>query len=223
MQVKLYSSFIFYRLQTGFRQLSPNVQMSAKQEFEDLISVQHERSFIRTYMTTGICSNSDIMIWRMFPGIMKMQEMSSHVLKTGIGKWLDPVLSYLGVLSFDASDEKAAEREADIKFGRYPYMMIHPLEKNNAWHFLPTEEKEKLIKERKEVLSKYGNIHETLFSSYGLDSQDYIVQREAESATILEEATKELRTLKNKEYTLSDSPVFFCIGRSLAEILDFIA
>ena len=221
---KLFSSFVFYHLQDSFRKLPQNAQMTQKAEFEDILDRQQERSFIRTYMTAGLDATADILLWRMDSSILKMQEMSASLAKTGFGKWLTPVHSYIGLLKFTVSDENInMVKEANERFGHLPYMMIHPLEKNTAWHNLPDEEKKAMMNERNKVLSKHSNLRETFFSSYGLDSQDYVVQREASSATELEEATSELRLLKNKEYTLSDTPVYFCVGRSLPEILDFLA
>ena len=102
-------------------------------------------------------------------------------------------------------------------------MTLHPVQKNNKWHFLKEEERNTVCEERQKVLSKYKNVNENVFLSYGLGQQDFIVQREAEAAIDLEAITCDLRQLKNKEYTLSDKPYFFCIGRGLAEILDHLA
>lgn len=221
---QIFSSFIFYRLHDGFRRLSPNEQMTAKQDFENIISAHQERVFLRTYMTAGLSSESDLMIWRMSIRISRLQELSASALKTGLGTWLLPVEEYLGILSFETSGPIGnAEQEANFIFGRFPYMMLAPVKKNDDWYLLKENEKAGLLLERNKILKKYKNVTENIFSSYGLDRQDFIIQREAEAASDLEAVTSELRLLKNKEHTVSDSHSLFCIGRDLTEILDYLA
>ena len=220
----LFSSFSFLRMQPEFKRLSPNEQMTAKREFEDMLASHQERIFLRTYMTAGLNAESDIMIWRMCRRVSRLQELSSILMKTGMGKWLIPAKEYLGIFSFKtAGPEEQAEKEANEKFGRFPYMSLHAVKKNDKWHFLKEEERNNVCAERQNVLNKYKNVNENVFLSYGLGQQDFIIQREAEAAIDLEAITYDLRQLKNKEYTISDNPYFFCIGRGLAEILDHLA
>jgi chlorite dismutase len=47
-----------------------------------------------------------------------------------------------------------------------------------------------------------------------------IVVREALKIEDLIDATAKLKTMKTKSYTISDKPVFLCIGKDLREILD---
>lgn len=223
-RLQLFASFIFYRLHDGFRRLPPNEQMTAKQEFENIISSHQERIFLRTYMTAGLSSESDLMIWRMSRRISRLQEISASALKSGLGSWLLPVKEYLGILSFEPSGPaESAEQEANSALGRFPYMMLQPVKKNDGWHSLGEKEKSQFFLEREKVLKKYRNVTENIFSSYGLDWQDFIIQREADAASDLEAVTGELRLIENKEYTVSGCHSQFCIGRDLSEILDYLA
>jgi chlorite dismutase len=98
--------------------------------------------------------------------------------------------------------------------------LLHPLNKSKEWYDLDESEREKLILEREKVLSKYNNIIENFFISFGIDDQDMIVVREALKIEDLIDATAKLKTMKTKSYTISDKPVFLCIGKDLREILD---
>lgn len=223
MAIRLYSSFVFYSLQAEFRRLSANAQMSAKQELEDMLAAQQDRMFVRTYMLSGISSVADLLVWRMSRSLIRLQEMSSAMLKTGIGQWLVPVRSYLGILQKDVEDSEASEQEIFSGLGRYPYMILNPVSKNAEWHNLSDNEKEKISQERIKLLSKYDDVSETFFLSGGLDDCDYILQKEGRSLSELENASRDLRKRNNVEHTLSDKPVFFCIGRGISEILDYLA
>ena len=192
---------MFYRLQPEFRKLPQNAQITAKEEFENLLSSQQERMFLRTYMTSGINANSDIMFWRMGHSIIKLQEFSSAAQKTGIGKWLDPVKSFIGTAGINANDGHDAEKEAEKKYGRLPYMRLNALNK-----FVPDK-----------------NTKGFFFKSEAFSKYDYVHLTESSSPDSLNKNSEEHVLKGAKEKNFSEHEVFFGIGRGLTEILDFLA
>lgn len=221
--VNLFSSFAFYRLQSKFRHMPNNEQMAAKQAFENAFSSQQERTFLRAYMTSALNASSDIVLWRISHSIKKLQELSASLLKNGIGAYLKPVQVYIGMFSISAVSPENAEAKVNQTIGLLPYMSLQSVEKNKAWHILSPAEKDSLIAERASVLDKYKTLSENVFYSCGIDNQDLIIQRESKSAAELTVAALELQRLKDSEYNLSSKPYYFCIGRSLTEILDYLA
>ncbi len=218
-QTDIYSSFLFVRLKTEFRLLVSNEKIAEKQEFENMIGNCQEKIFLRTYFLTGLKSNCDILFWRMSEDLQFLQEICSRSFSSGIGKYFEPVNSYIGMYKAPESSQDQFSYLQN-NFGIYKYLLIHPLIKNHTWYEMTHEERETLMAERTKVLAKYTDIKENFFYSYGIDDQDIVVTREAKNINQLIEATKELRKQRIKNFTTSDRPVYLAIGRDLRDILD---
>ena len=211
-----YSIFSFVKLSTSFNHLEMNEKTILKQEFEDSIAHCQEKIFLRTYFVSGLKEDCDIMMWRIHNSLDYLQKIFALNMRTGIGKYMEIRYSFIGMKNFKTENLDDLNKRAGI----YPYLLLHPLNKSKEWYDLDESEREKLILEREKVLSKYNNIIENFFISFGIDDQDMIVVREALKIEDLIDATAKLKTMKTKSYTISDKPVFLCIGKDLREILD---
>ena len=224
--VNVFSSFVFLKLDPQFRRLISNEKIAAKQEFENMVGSCQEKVFLRTYMTTGLRADSDILFWRISDNLQYLQDICARTFWVGVGRYLHPVQSYLGVYH----PEGQALPQKDLEFGCVPkdifgkhkFMLLHPVVKSHLWYEISEEERKKLLAARAAVVAKYREIQENIFQSYGLDEQEMIVTREARNLDDLVAATKELREQRIKGYTAVDKPVFLCLGRDLREILDAI-
>jgi len=224
--INIFSSFVFLKLDPRFRRLISNEKIAAKQEFENMVGACQEKVFLRTYMTTGLRADADILFWRVSDDLERLQDICARTFSAGVGHYLHATHSYLGVYH---PDETAAQKK-DLEFGflpkdtfgRHKFMLLHPLVKSHLWYELSEDERRNLQAGRSAVIAKYKEIQENFFQSYGLDEQEMIVTREARHLDELVSATRELREQRIKNYTAVDKPVFLCIGRDLREILDAI-
>ncbi len=223
----IYSSFMFVKLQPEFRRLISNEKIAAKQEFENMVGSAQEKLFLRTYMVSGLRSDADILFWRMSDDLPYLQEVCARTFSAGAGRYLTPSYCYLGV--HQGPDPAAQRKDLDFgflpkdTFGRYRYMLLHPVVKAHTWYELSDEERARMQAAREQVVSRYRDIQENFFASYGLDEPDMIVAREAKSLEDLTAATHELRQQRIKSFTCADKPVFLCLGRDLREIMDAIS
>lgn len=221
----IYSNFMFLKIDPQFRRMISNEKIAAKQEFENMIANYQEKLFLRTYLITGLRADCDILFWRISQDIEYLQEVCARTFSTGVGKFFTSTYSFLGVFHLpDMSDKKDIEfgyLPKDL-FGRYKFVLVHPVIKSHLWYELSEEERHKLIEERNRVLSKYSDVQEHFFMSYGLDDQELIVVREAKYLEDLISSTKELKKQRVKNFTLHDRPILFCVGKDLRDILDTI-
>jgi len=226
-QNNIYSSFMFVKLDPLFRRLISNEKIAAKQEFENMAASCQEKLFFRTYMLAGLCSDSDILLWRMSDDLEFLQENCARTFSTGAGRYFLNAHSFLGV--HQAPEQAALKKDLEFgflpkeSFGLYKFMLIHPVVKSHVWYELSEEERSVMLSERACVVGRYREIRENFFTSYGLGKQEMIVAREARHLDELINATRELRELRIKGYTAGDTPVFLCVGRDLREILDAIS
>ena len=225
--VNIYSSFMFLKLQPEFRRLVSNEKIAAKQEFENMVGSAQEKLFLRTYMVSGLRSDADILFWRMSDDLAYLQDICARTFTSGAGRYFTPSYCYLGVHPGPAPSEPKKDLEFGFlpkgTFGRHRFMLLHPVVKSHTWYELSEAERANLMLERKQVITRYHDIQENIFLSYGLDEPDMIVTREAKSLEDLTCATHELRLQRIKSYTRDDKPVFLCLGRDLREIMDAIA
>jgi chlorite dismutase len=224
--INIFSSFVFLKLDPGFRRLVSNEKIAAKQEFENMVAACQEKVFLRTYMTSGLRADADILFWRVSDDLERLQDICARTFSSGAGQYLTPTHSYLGVYHPDGPAGRTDGREFGFlpknSFGRHKFMLLHPLVKSQQWYELPETERRAMLAERETVLTKYADIRESVFQSYGLDGQEMIVAREARRLDELISATRELRDQRGKNFTTVDKPVFLCVGRDLREILDTI-
>ncbi|MEA3306900.1 MAG: chlorite dismutase family protein [Elusimicrobiota bacterium] len=222
----LYSSFMFLKLDPAFRRLETNEKMAAKQEFENVIARHQEKLFLRTYQINGLRADCDLLIWRISNNLEHLQDMCAKTFLDGIGKYLTPVHSFIGLYNLN---ENALKKDLDFEFipkdtfGKFKFMLVHPLVKSHLWHELSDEERVNLVNKRQEVLANHKDVLEHFFTSYGLDDHELVVTREAKNLEELVIATKELQTQKTKNFTLTDRPILMCIGKDLSVILDTIS
>lgn len=221
----IYSSFAFFKLDPQFRRMISNEKIAAKQEFENLAASCQEKLFLRTYLTTGLRADNDMLFWRISNDLEYLQEMCAKTFSAGAGRYFIPTQSFLGIIHLP---EYLHRKELEFGFlpkdlfGRFKFLLIHPVIKSHMWYELSDQERQKLIDERNRVISKYSDVQEQFFMSYGLDDQEFIVIREAKRLEDLAGVTKELREQRIKNFTIYDRPVILCIGKDLRDILDMI-
>ena len=222
----LYSSFMFLKLDPVFRRLVSNEKITAKQEFENVIARCQEKLFLRTYQINGLRSDCDLLIWRISNDLEHLQNMCAKTFLDGIGKYFNPAHSFIGLYNLQEDD---MEKDLDFDFipknifGKFKFMLVHPVIKSQSWHDLSDEERKNFLSERQKTISNYNDVSEHFFMSQGLGDHELIVTREAKNLEKLLTATKELKTQKIKNFTLTDRPLLMCIGKDLSVILDAIS
>jgi len=222
---ELYSSFLFVRLAPEFRRLMSNERITAKQEFENFAVSCQEKLFFRTYSLIGMRSECDMLFWRISPDADVLQSTSAHMLSSGIGKFFMPIHSFLGTFHLP---ESQAHREMEGKhvpkgmFGKLKFLLLHPLVRTQSWHDLPIPERQKLLDERSDILTKHAGVEEHIFHSCGLDDQDLIAVKESDSLSKLAAVSQKLREHKTRTFTLRDTPRCLCLGKDLRDILDVL-
>lgn len=220
---ELYSSFLFIRLDPKFRLLMSNERITAKQEFENFAASCQEKLFLRTYSLIGTRSDCDILFWRISPDANVLQETCAHMFSSGIGKFFIPVHSFLGFFRLPESQiPSEAEGDSVLKeiFGKFKFLLLHPVVRAHSWHNLSSLQQQKLLDEHNSVLSGHAGVHEHIFQSCGLDDQDMTVIKESDNLDELAAVSQKLRGLKIMAFILRDTPRCLCLGKDLRDILD---
>lgn len=221
-----FTSFLFAKLAPAFKSMLSNEKIALKQELENLIAARQDQLFLRTYSLSGLRAEYDVLFWLIACDVDTVQRVWGQISTTGVGRYLQPVKSFVGIYHLSEHPPKKEQDGGSCVprhlFGKYKYMLLHPLVRSHTWYEISEGERQKFLGERQEVLAKYGSVIEHTFCSCGLDDQEHIVVRESSSLEDLANASRELREQRIKMFTQQDTPYLFCVGRDLRDILDSI-
>jgi len=220
-----FSSFLFVKLNPAFKGLLSNEKITLKQELENLIASRQDELFLRTYSLSGLRAEYDVLFWLVACDVDTIQRVWGQISTTGVGRHLQLVKSFVGLYNLQEHISKKDQDNPCVPrhlFGKYKYMLLHPLVRSHTWYEISEPERQKFLAERQSVLGRYSSVIEHFFCSCGLDDQEQIVVRESNSLEDLAMASRELREQRIKMFTQLDTPYLFCVGRDLRDILDSI-
>lgn len=96
-QKRQYVNYTFYKVDPQWRRLPEKERERGKREFAEVIEGYSNKIMVFTYSTFGLRADSDFMIWRISYNLDDFQEMSSNLMKTGLGKYLNNTWSLLSM------------------------------------------------------------------------------------------------------------------------------
>lgn len=165
-----YMNFHFLRLDAGYHRLLPNERVVAKQEFLSAFDSMQDRMPLASYALTGLSGDCDMLLWRVSDRLQDFHAMSSRLQGIGLGKYLLPVRSLLGVVAdgsrYALEEAPPSKRaEAPKSLGHAPYLVLQASRSAAALTLPPSD--------------KFPRLHVHCAESSGLDGHDLIVAVEA--------------------------------------------
>lgn len=219
-------SFTFYRARPEWRLLDATEKEQGKQEFAEVIESFKRELLIHTYSLVGLRTNAEFMTWRIGYSLDPIQDMTSALNRTGLGKYLETTQSFLSMtkrsMYIDKDNPEHAEDRLHIVPGRAKYLFVYPFVKTREWYSRPAELRQEMMDEHIRIGSKYRSVKLHTTYSFGLDDQEFVVAFETDEPSDFLDLVQELRETKASAFTLRDTPMFTCRQRTLSECLDAI-
>jgi chlorite dismutase len=227
-QKRQYVNYTFYKLDPLWRRLPQEEKERGKREFAEVIEGYSNKIMVFTYSTFGLRADSDFMIWRISYSLEDFQEMSSELMKTGLGKYLNNTWSFLSMtrhsIYVDKHFHEGQEgRRARIIPSQSKYIFVYPFVKTVDWYLLPMKERQRMMDEHIEMGHRYPSVKINTSYSFGLDDQEFIVAFETDKPEDFLDLVMEMREAEGRKYTLRDTPIFTCVKKDISEILDIVA
>ena len=95
---QIYVAYWLYRVDPKFRRLSEMKREQAKKQFLHALDERDATVTLRgVYSFAGLRADADLMLWVHGEDLDAMQRLSVELLHSGLGKYLRPVETYLGV------------------------------------------------------------------------------------------------------------------------------
>jgi chlorite dismutase len=172
------------------------------------------------YSTTGLRAEGDLLLWRMSARIEEIEETAADLLASGIGRWLTPTISMIGLTRPSQYVKRPSNQEQSLFSGeRSRYLVVYPFVKSVEWYLTPPDERQEVMKGHMRVGHRYPLVRQLLAYSFGLDDQEFIVAYETDDLVAFQDLVRELRETESRRSTVRDTPIITGIHRPLGDIL----
>jgi len=215
---RLFVQFSIFRLDGAWRRLPTEVRSRGHSEFAEVV----QRSDITTYnySLTGLKAEADLLLWRIAPSIDRLQERTSALLQTGLGRYLELKNALTGLIRPSTYVRKPTPQEQGMLVAdRKRYLIVYPFVKTTDWYLLSRDARQGMMNEHIRVGHEYPAVRQLLAYSFGLDDQEFIVAYETDDLKAFQDLVMALRETEARRHTLRDTPIFTGIYRPLEETL----
>jgi chlorite dismutase len=172
------------------------------------------------YSTVGLRTRGDLLLWRLGEDLDSIEETAADLLASGIGRWLIPSISMIGLIRPSQYVKRPSRQEQSLFDGeRSRYLVVYPFVKSVEWYLAPAEERSEVMKGHMRVGHRYPQVRQLLAYSFGLDDQEFIVAYETDDLVAFQDLVRELRETESRRATVRDTPIVTGIHRPLGEIL----
>ena len=172
------------------------------------------------YSTIGLRAEGDLLLWRMAEQIEEIEETAADLLASGVGRWLRPAISMIGLVRPSQYVKRPSSQEQSLFSGdRSRYLVVYPFVKGVEWYLAPAEERQEVMKGHMRVGHRFPQVRQLLAYSFGLDDQEFIVAYETDELVAFQDLVRELRETESRRSTVRDTPIITGIHRPLGEIL----
>jgi chlorite dismutase len=177
-----------------------------------------------SYSTVGLRTEGDVLLWRMADRIELLEESAATMLSAGIGQWLTPSVSLLGMTRPSQYVRKPTSQEQSLFDGeRAPYLVVYPFTKSTEWYLAPADERQKVMNGHMRIGHRYPQVRQLLAYSFGLDDQDFVVAYETDDLVAFSDLVRDLRSSESRRATVRDTPIIVGIHRPLGDILRLLS
>lgn len=222
-QETTFVQFLFYRLDPSWRRLPAEdrecraTELAGQIESADGITTW-------AYSTTGLKAGTDLLLWRIGPDLAALQEAASRIHQTSLGRYLELVHSYIGLVRTSTYTRRQTPQEqAVFAQERDTYLIVYPFTKTIEWYLLSKATRQGMMNEHIKIGREYPNIKQVLVHSTGLDDQEFMVAYETEDLLEFQSLVIDLRATDGRAHTLSDTPIYTCVHRPVLDVLQLLA
>ena len=210
-------SFNLFKLDTKWRWMADLAKEESAHEVQNVLSNCNVQ--FRTYSTLGLRDDGDFMLWLSAPDIETIQDVVSKLYLTVFGKYIIPSRTYLS----SSRDSKYAQNNLKPAFMSgeisLKYVIVYPFIKTRSWYLLPSDQRQKYMKEHIEVGQKYPQILLNTTYSFGIHDQDFMLAFETEDLVAFQDLIMELRETKVSEYVQVDTPMITCVLKDVIPLI----
>jgi chlorite dismutase len=207
-------------LDPAWRRLDAAQRDADRAEFCDAAERAASPVTQHAYSTIGLRTRGDLLLWRMADRLEDLEETSAELLASGVGRWLTPELSMIGLTRPSQYVKRPTNQEQSLFTGeRSPYLVVYPFQKSVEWYLTPASARQAVMRDHMRVGHRYPQVRQLLAYSFGLDDQEFIVAYETDDLVAFQDLVRELRETESRRSTVRDTPIITGVHRPLAGVL----
>jgi chlorite dismutase len=222
LEQREYVRFAFYKRLPTWAALGEDSRLEALQSAETVVARYGEGMMIRPYSTVGLRADTDVLLWTASSGLSDIQAFARDFERSALGRHLQISHSFLAMTkrsTYLQQHRHAGQERLHIRPSQAPYLFVYPFVKTRQWYLLPREERQRVMDEHIAVGHKYPAVKINTTYSFGLDDQDFVVAFEASEPADFLDLVMELRETAGSLFTVRDTPIFSCVGKTLPEVV----
>jgi chlorite dismutase len=212
------------RLDPAWRRLPTGERREGISAFCARAAEAERRLTQHAYSTIGLRAEGDLLLWRMAGSLEAVEETAAALLAAGIGQWLTPALSMIGLTRPSQYVKRPSRQEQSLFEGdRSRYLVVYPFVKSVEWYLTPADERQAVMRDHMRVGHRYPQVRQLLAYSFGLDDQEFIVAYETDDLVAFQDLVRELRETESRRATVRDTPIVTGVHRPLGEVLGMLS
>ena len=211
------------RLDPAWRRLAAEERRADADAFCAAVARTERLVMQHAYSTIGLRAEGDLLLWRMADSIEAVEETAADLLAAGIGRWMTPAISMIGLTRPSQYVKRPTAQEQSLFSGeRSRYLVVYPFSKSTEWYLSSAEERQAVMRGHMKIGHAYPQVRQLLAYSFGLDDQEFIVAYETDELVVFQDLVRELRSSESRRATVRDTPIITGIHRPLGEILEML-
>jgi len=205
-------------LDPAWRRQTRDERCRSAEEFCAALSARSEVTTF-TYSMIGLKAGVDMMLWSLAPSVEALEEKIAAALRTGMGTWMAPRQTFLGIIRPSQYVKRPTPQEQSLFSGeRSKYLVVYPFTKSADWYLLSQEERQTVMNEHMKIGHRYQQVRQLLAYSFGVDDMDFLVAYETDDLAAFGDLVRELRGTESRRSTVRDTPIMTGIHRPIEAI-----
>lgn len=219
--------YTFFKVDPQWRRLSTEERSSSKHEFLSKVNGFAKDTVLKSYSLVGIRGDADFMLWTVARQLEQFRDLTSDLLSSKLGKYLEIPYSYLAMTKkSEYLSGHHHEGQEGTSLTSSPsnskYLFVYPFIKKREWYFLPHEERTRMMAQHFKIGHKYPSVQIHTGYSFGLDDQEFVLAFETDQPATFSDLVMDLRSSEASRYTELETPIFTCIATPIDEILTLL-
>ena len=134
------------RLDPAWRRLAAEERRADADAFCAAATRTERRVMQHTYSTIGLRAEGELLLWRMADSIEAVEETAADLLAAGIGRWMTPAISMIGLTRPSQYVKRPTAQEQSLFSGeRSRYLVVYPFSKSTEWYLSSAEERQAVV------------------------------------------------------------------------------
>jgi len=217
--------YTFYKLDPQWRRLPPDTKGRDRAELVSVVDEMADQMLVRPYTLMGTRGDADFMLWTVSESLDALQGLSTGIMSTGLGHYLNVPHSFLAMtrksIYVDKHQHAGQEgRRLAIRPRGSKYLFVYPFVKSRDWYLQPLERRQEMMNTHIAIGHKFPSVKINTSYSFGLDDQEFVVSFETDSPGDFLDLVMALRETEGSKYTVRDTPIFTCTSMEMLQVLE---